>query len=383
MLKLAILLPMIFVTFVHVELRFGQARDHQEPVHALDEKKLIDQMKNQGLKFASYGAWDNGKISKNSKQYDLIFSSTEEESNDPMVELISKTKSKKSKKYKKSRDDSDKHRRRGFSKHQKRKSREISESELSEDETSPRKKKKTAKKVNDKQLDPDLVDKIDTILFSDISFTKKESKSSTKIESNPKLLDKIDDILFSDIVNKDDKRKKNFLSEVDKILEITNESDDSEEGETEDPYSEDSEEEKLSNNSDDLTESEMRLLNLIEINKIDTKNNFPSAYPDTDCHFCREKETSRHLAICPVYSTIMRGSEFEDIKSESNRLVKRGLSNILAALQQRSQALSFTSVGHISKKNMALLDLPPDTSRSSQQSEESRNKLVNEILELS
>lgn len=93
--------------------------------------------------------------------------------------------------------------------------------------------------------------------------------------------------------------------------------------------------------------------------------------------------SSVHLASCPVYSSIMRGTEFEDIKKDNLRLVKRGLTNILAALQQRSQALSFTSVGHISRQNMALLRLPKSSNSKESQKEEERNRLVNEILEIS
>ena len=138
------------------------------------------------------------------------------------------------------------------------------------------------------------------------------------------------------------------------------------------------------------------------------------AYSDTACHFCREAEDSEHLAQCPVYSTVMRGAnshiaaqfrtkpflcsdntvvltfvgtEFEDIKSKDVARVKRALANIRAALEQRSvpqhrdsyfhnhafnlqlhnhafnlqlfssKALSFTSVGDISQKNMQLLTL--------------------------
>jgi len=51
----------------------------------------------------------------------------------------------------------------------------------------------------------------------------------------------------------------------------------------------------------------------------------------------------------------MRGTEFEDIKSKHVGRVKRALNNIKAALEQRSKALSFTSVGDISQKNMQLL----------------------------
>ena len=111
--------------------------------------------------------------------------------------------------------------------------------------------------------------------------------------------------------------------------------------ESSDSDSEDSEEEE--EEEEELDEEEMRLLNMININKIDVKLNFPKViwyssnhfqkqikynlnkfcwliktnpvgyfkqiqdYPDTSCHFCREPEDSRHLAQCPVYSTVMRG----------------------------------------------------------------------------
>ena len=67
----------------------------------------------------------------------------------------------------------------------------------------------------------------------------------------------------------------NYLSEVDKILGLNS-------GEA----SKQENLEKMEENG--LTESEMRLFNLISINKIDVKNNFGQAYHhDTRCHFCR------------------------------------------------------------------------------------------------
>merc|ERR1711997_1350979 len=130
---------------------------------------------------------------------------------------------------------------------------------------------------------------------------------------------------------------------------------------------------------EELSEEEMRLLNMIKINKIDVKLNFPKAYTDTACHFCREPEDSEHLAQCPVYSTVMRGTEFEDIKSHNVSRVKRALANIRAALEQRSKALSFTSVGDISQKNMQLLTLRKPGVEDRLKGEKS--KLVEEILE--
>jgi len=130
---------------------------------------------------------------------------------------------------------------------------------------------------------------------------------------------------------------------------------------------------------EELSEGEMRLLNMIKINKIDVKLNFPKAYSDTACHFCREPEDSEHLAQCPVYSAVMRGTEFEDIKSKDVGRVKRALTNIKAALEQRSKALSFTSVGDISQKNMQLLFPREPGSEDKMQGEKS--KLVEQILE--
>merc|ERR1712062_419192 len=129
--------------------------------------------------------------------------------------------------------------------------------------------------------------------------------------------------------------------------------DDVDESYTEEESDEEEEGEELS--EEELSEEEMRLLNMIKINKIDVKLNFPKAYTDTACHFCREPEDSEHLAQCPVYSAVMRGTEFEDIKSKDVGRVKRALNNIKAALEQRSKALSFSSVGDISQKNMQLL----------------------------
>ena len=107
--------------------------------------------------------------------------------------------------------------------------------------------------------------KVDSILAP-----KKEPKLGKRT------LEKIDDILFSDIASSDHANKKSFLSEVDKILDLEPKSE-----------SEISDTDEETNKDEDLTESEMRLLNLININKIDMKHNFPSLYPDTTCHFCR------------------------------------------------------------------------------------------------
>jgi len=227
-------------------------------------------------------------------------------------------------------------------------------------------------------------------------------------------LAKIDEILYADIgklqkMDKVDKVSSSFMSEVDKILSLgssgevpSRKGDDSIAASSEDEDSEESEEgedlRRRRNHSDDddeddsysddeeteseeeeLSEGEMRLLNMIKINKIDVKLNFPKAYSDTACHFCREAEDSEHLAQCPVYSTVMRGTEFEDIKSKDVARVKRALANIRAALEQRSKALSFTSVGDISQKNMQLLTLRETGVED--RLEEEKSKLVEQILE--
>ena len=41
---------------------FGKAKDHEEPIHPVDQKKLFSDLESQGMKFTSYGAWDNGKM---------------------------------------------------------------------------------------------------------------------------------------------------------------------------------------------------------------------------------------------------------------------------------------------------------------------------------
>lgn len=64
---------------------------------------------------------------------------------------------------------------------------------------------------------------------------------------------------------------------------------------------------------DDSDEEEMPTLNLINVNKIDAKVNSRTPYPDTDCHFCRKKETNEHLARCPLTRATMTGSEFRDM----------------------------------------------------------------------
>jgi len=235
-------------------------------------------------------------------------------------------------------------------------------------------------------------------------------------------LAQIDEILYADIgkvqkVDKVGKVSNNLMSAVDKILGLgsqgegssrkgddsiaaTSEEEDSDSNQSSDEYSEgddnihsggrtrrsgsdygedNSDSVEGSEEEEELSEGEMRLLNMIKINKIDVKLNFPEAYSDTACHFCREPEDSEHLAQCPVYSAVMRGTEFEDIKSKDVGRVKRALNNIKAALEQRSKALSFTSVGDISQKNMQLLFPREPGSEDKMQGEKS--KLVEQILE--
>jgi len=319
--------------------KFGKAKDHEEPIHPVDQKKLFRDLENQGMKFTSYGAWDNGKMGK---RYDLVYSSNDE-SDDILVDMVIKMRKKKRAKHRSSSSE-----RKQFTKRKKRK--------------------------DDEQYKKSVLSKVDSILAP-----KKEPKFGKRT------LDKIDDILFSDIARSGHGDKKNFLSEVDKILDIRNksESEDAATSESDNEYSEeedDKEEEDEEEDSEDLTESEMRLLNLINIKKIDMKHNFPSLYPDTTCHFCREEELSTHLAVCPVYDRIMRGTEFTDIKSKNTKIVKTALGNILAALKQRSQALSVTSVGRISRQNMRLITMEEqgDNKRNKE-----RDRRVEEILELS
>ena len=209
-----------------------------------------------------------------------------------------------------------------------------------------------------------VLDKVDRILE-----LKKEGKK--KKYSEGRMMKKVDKILFSDIsssVSKEERTKARdrFLNEVDDILGLGRKQEEEESSESE------SEEE----DDDDLTEAEMRLLNLINHNKIDVKVNFPSEYRgDTDCHFCRKKETSQHLAKCPVYQGIMRGSEFRDLKSRDVKLVKSALENIKSALIKRSEALSVTSLGGVSATNMKLLNLSPASER-----KKTKAEIIDEIL---
>ena len=213
-----------------------------------------------------------------------------------------------------------------------------------------------------------VLDKVDRILE-----LKKEGKK--KKYSEGRMMKKVDKILFSDIsssVSKEERTKARdrFLDEVDDILGLGRKQEES--SESSDEESEEKEEEE----EEELTEAEMRLLNLINHNKIDVKVNWPAEYRgDTDCHFCRKKETSLHLAKCPVYQGIMRGSEFRDLRSRNLRLVKSALENIKSALVKRSEALAVTSLGGVSAANMSLLNLSPASER-----RKTKAEIIDEIL---
>ena len=212
-----------------------------------------------------------------------------------------------------------------------------------------------------------VLDKVDRILE-----LKKEGKK--KKYSEARMMKKVDKILFSDIsssVSKEERTKARdrFLDEVDDILGLGRKQEESSESSDEESEEEEEEEEEL-------TEAEMRLLNLINHNKIDVKVNWPGEYRgDTDCHFCRKKETSLHLAKCPVYQGIMRGSEFRDLRSRNLRLVKSALENIKSALVKRSEALAVTSLGGVSAANMSLLNLSPASER-----RKTKAEIIDEIL---
>merc|ERR1712042_229483 len=147
--------------------------DHEEPIHHVDEKKLFRDLESQGMKFTSYGAWDNGKMGKH---YELVYSSNEE-SDDILVDLVTKMRRKKRSRRKSS---------------------------------SPGKKHASRRKrKKDDEYKGKVLSKVDSILTP-----KKEPKLGKRT------LEKIDDILFSVIASSDHANKKSFLSEVDKILDL-------------------------------------------------------------------------------------------------------------------------------------------------------------------
>eukprot|EP00088_Acartia_fossae_P063634 TRINITY_DN7772_c0_g1_i4.p1 TRINITY_DN7772_c0_g1~~TRINITY_DN7772_c0_g1_i4.p1 ORF type:complete len:621 (+),score=150.33 TRINITY_DN7772_c0_g1_i4:62-1924(+) len=209
--------------------------------------------------------------------------------------------------------------------------------------------------------------KLDDILFSDIN-TKPTTTTSPQPQDSPteksgKPEPEISVPSTSHRKSPEESKNnlgKQYLSEVDKILGISPSESLGAKGESIDQRCDKTSAEKAAAESDktQLTESEMRLFNLIGINKIDVKKNFPDAYHgDTSCHFCRKEESQEHLSVCPVYDEFMHGSEFKDIKSKNVKKVKRALKNIRKALHTRSKALSFTSIGPISQANMQLLDV--------------------------
>ena len=318
-------------------------------------------MRKDGLKLNRTNIWDNGKTKK---QYDLVYSDDEEQE-DLLVNLVSKMRNK-------NLDDKVKNRRkRGHS------SKDDDENNRAKKRRKSRKKSKCVPSSK-----KDILSKVDKIL------DLKESAKSKKY-SEEKMMKKVDKILFSDIsssVSQKDKTeaRNKFLDEVDEVLGLGSNSsckdddDDDDDDDVESPNDSDSERD-VSDSSDeeedDLNEDEMRLLNLINIKKIDVKVNFQSVYPDTDCHFCRKKETNQHLAKCPVYDSIMTGTEFKDIKSEDVRVVKTALANIKSALLKRAEALSVTSLGEISSANMKLLLLNENVKR-----KKTKEELIDEIL---
>ena len=178
----------------------------------------------------------------------MVYSSNEE-CDDILVGLVAKIRKNKQKSRKK---DSD------------------SESEQEEAQSSRKRKRRELKHKES------VLSKVDNILAPE-----KQPKLGARALSN------IDDILLSDITNSEYASKKSFLSEVDKILDLGDKSgsEGSDTGDSSD--NENTDETDKEDDEDDLSESEMRLLNLINIKKIDMKHNFPSAYPDTLCHFCR------------------------------------------------------------------------------------------------
>ena len=248
-----------------------------------------------------------------------------------------------------------------------RRRRSASESEESEKEERRGSQSGHRKSKRRRRRKTTVLDKVDRILE-----LKKELK---KKYSEGRMMKKVDKILFSDIsssVSKEERTKARdrFLDEVDDILGLGRKQEES--SESSDEESEEKEEEE----EEELTEAEMRLLNLINHNKIDVKVNWPAEYRgDTDCHFCRKKETSLHLAKCPVYQGIMRGSEFRDLRSRNLRLVKSALENIKSALVKRSEALAVTSLGGVSAANMSLLNLSPASER-----RKTKAEIIDEIL---
>jgi len=320
--------------------KYGKAKDSDEPILQVDPEVLINKMRQDGFKMNRTDIWDNGK---SSKQYDYVYSDDEEQE-DLLVNLVSQMRKEK----------------KGKSKRKRRHSSDDSDSE--NERRRRRKKKKSSDKKREFSSKDEIMDKVDKILHL-------KQKGRSKNYSEEKIMRKVDKILFSNIskISSKDKQaaRNKFLEEVDDILGL---------GTSRDTRRRHSGSYGSSDDEQDLTEHEMRLLNLINMRKIDVKVNFPSTYPDTDCHFCRREETQEHLAKCPVYEDIMTGTEFKDIKSKNVQTVKRALHNIKSALFKRNKALSFTSLGEISSKNMELLTLNGKHER------KSKGELIDEIL---
>ena len=227
-----------------------------------------------GLQFTSYGAWDNGK--KGGKQYDLIYStgSEEEDNNDVMLKMLEKIRKKKIKKSSRSR--KRKHQQSGSD----------SEAECKSKQKSSKKSRTKRKATPSREVEKKkMLCEVDKILS-----TTGGKKTNSKVKSRD-ILSEVDSILFSSLAKgqreEGGEKREEMLAKVDKILseDITATSDD------DDEESEDENEDTRvpdTDSEDDLTESEMRLLNLIGINKIDVKMNFPKKYKDKLCHFCRQ-----------------------------------------------------------------------------------------------
>lgn len=326
---------------------YGKARDSEVPILTTDPELLVQKMRHEeGLRLNKTDIWANGKAKRN---YDLVYSDDEEQ-DDLLVNLVKKMRKDKSKPKEKKR---------------KMSSRKIKEEPDSDDD---RKRRKTSSSKNKKRKPKTK----DTILTKVDKILDLKEKGKTKKYSEDKMMRQVDRILFADISSAVSQSEKvevrnKFLDEVDDILGLGRSNTEEE--------SSDEESSEEESDDDDLDEEEMRLLNLINVNKIDVKVNFQDAYPDTDCHFCRKKETNEHLARCPVYEGIMTGSEFRDIRSEEVRVVKEALTNIRSALIKRAEALSVTSLGEISAANMQLLTLGEKMER-----KKTREELIDEIL---
>lgn len=329
--------------------KYGKARDSDQPILQVDPDILVRNMREeQGLRLNHTSVWDNGR--RKGKHYEMVYSDDEEQ-DDLLVSLVHQIRKKKTSKSRRKRK---------------------SESDLEEEEERRRpsqNRKRRKRKSEPRSGKSAVLSKVDKILE-----LKRQGKK--RKYSDERMMRKVDRILFCDIsstVSQEDRAKarNRFLGEVDHILGLGRRQEEEEDIEE---VSE-SEEEETEDTEADLTESEMRLLNLINHNKIDVKVNFPSQYPDTDCHFCRRRETSEHLARCPVYQGIMRGSEFKDLGSGDVRVVRSALGNIRSALIKRSEALSVTSLGGISSANMRLLDINQRTVR-----KRTKEEMIDEIL---